>query len=255
MSRAVRSPPFAASLQTSAARAAGPSGAHRRATGSRDPVIRTERPRSALLARCAAVAALAAVAADGAGAQPAVRVTREPPVVTRTEVDVLRRPPNVPVFGPYESGQCNSTFEIQTSIGYTVEPAGRRTLRLVPTSIEAVTRLKLDIFTLAGGPPKLYAHEEAHRQISEYYYEDAAVIARSLGTSLIGKAVIGTGATRAAAEKSAFDELVSGYNEAYFARTRARAYAANERFDEITDHGRHPIEEADAIARAIAPDP
>ena len=50
-----------------------------------------------------------------------MRVTREAPVVTRTEFDPLHRPPNVPVFGPHESGLCNAAFEIQTSIAYSVE--------------------------------------------------------------------------------------------------------------------------------------
>jgi hypothetical protein len=211
------------------------------------------RPRwLAWLAPCVAIAA--GGAAGGASAQPAVLVTREQPAVTRMQFDPLRRPPNAPIFGPYESGLCRATYEIQTSIGYSVEPGGRRTVRMIPTSIEAVTRLKIEIFTLEGGPPKLQAHEEAHRQISEYYYKDAVAVARRLGEPLIGKPVTGSGATRAAAEKDAFDKVVLGYNQAYFDRTRARGNAANERFDEITDHGRNAIDEAEAIALALAPD-
>jgi hypothetical protein len=200
---------------------------------------------------CAALLlASAAVSAQSS----AVRVMREPPVVTRAEVDPLRRKPDQPIFGPFESGVCNATFEIQTSIGYSVE-VSRQSVGLHPTSIEVVTRLKLDIFTLAGGPPTLLAHEEAHRAISEHYYDDAADVARKLGAALIGKSYTGTGKTRAAAEKSAFDKAVTGYNEAYFERVRARASAANQRFDEITDHGRKAITAAEAMALALAPDP
>lgn len=200
-------------------------------------------------------AACAALGPRAASAQRAVRVTRAEPVVTRTDVDPLRRPPDAPVFGADESGLCRATFEIETSISYDVDVVSPRTVRVRPTGIDAVTRLKLDLFTLAGGPPKLHAHEEAHREISEYYYRDAADVARALGAPLIGKAFAGMGATPAAAEKSVFDKLVREYNTAYFERTRARAEAANERFDEITDHGRNAITEADGLERAIAPDP
>jgi hypothetical protein len=197
-----------------------------------------------------------AAAAQTAGAQArAVRVEREPPVVTRTEIDPLNRPPNAPVFNSRESGLCRATFEVRTIIGYTLEIGARGTIRLYPTSIEVATRLALDIFTLAGGSPKLHAHEEAHRQIGEYYYRNASDIARALAEPLIGNPVTATGATRAAAEKSAFDEVVQSYNESYFARTRTRAAAANERFDEITDHGRNAVTEADALARVFAADP
>jgi hypothetical protein len=196
----------------------------------------------------------------GAGEQAAaqasaVRVRREAPVVTRTEFDPLHRPSSVPVFGPHESGLCSAAFEIDTSIAYSVEPLSRKNVRLRPTGIEVVTRLKLDIYTLAGVPAKVHAHEEAHRQISEHYYKDAVAVARKLGEPLIGKLFAGKGATPSAAEKDAFGKIVTAYNESYFARTRTRSAAANERFDEITDHGRNPISEADAIARAIATDP
>ncbi len=191
-----------------------------------------------------------------AGAQAsAVRVTREAPVVTRTEFDPRRRPRNVPAFGPHESGLCNAGFEIQTSVAYSLEVVSRKSVRARVTGIEVVTRLKLDIFTLMGSSPKVHAHEEAHRQISEHYYKDAAAVARKLGEPLIGKVFAGTGATRAAAEKDAFGKIVTAYNESYFARTRMRSAAANDRFDEITDHSRNAIAEAEAIARAIAPDP
>jgi hypothetical protein len=208
-------------------------------------------PRVSIPLLCAALLIASAVVRAQSSA---VRVTREPPVVTRTEVDPLHRRPDEPIFGPYESGVCNATFEIQTSVGYSVEIA-RQSLRLHPTSIEVVTRLKLDIFTLAGGPPTLLAHEEAHRAISEHYYDDAAAVARKLGATLIGKSFAGTGKTRAAAEKNAFDKAVKGYNEAYFERIRARAAAANVRFDEITDHGRSAITAAEARELALASDP
>ena len=38
-------------------------------------------------------------------------------------------------------------------------------------------------------------------------------------------------------------------------RTRLRALAANNRFDDITQHGLNPTPEKDAIAKAIASDP
>jgi hypothetical protein len=206
--------------------------------------------------RVAARIALALVAtfapAPAVEAQsPAVRITREAPVVTRTEVDPLHPPPNAPSFDARESGLCRATFEVRTLIGYTTQAGPRRTLRVIPTSVEVVTHLALDIYVLEGAAAKVHAHEETHRAISEHYYRDAAAIARTLAEALIGKPVTATGATRDVAEKSAFDALVAGYNEAYFARTRALAYAANERFDEITDHGRAAVTEAEAFARAL----
>jgi hypothetical protein len=49
--------------------------------------------------------------------------------------------------------------------------------------------------------------------------------------------------------------VVAAVTAAFANPARARAHAANERSDEITDHGRNAIAEADAIAQALAPDP
>jgi hypothetical protein len=41
---------------------------------------------------------------------------------------------------------------------------------------------------------------------------------------------------------------------AYMLRTRMRSVAANERYDEITEHGLNAVDEADAIAHVLGVD-
>ena len=72
---------------------------------------------------------------------------------------------------------------------------------------------------------------------------------------MIGKEFAGRGANRAAAEEDAFAEINAALEDAYMARTRVRALAANGRFDDITQHGLNAVAETDAIAMAVASDP
>ena len=181
-----------------------------------------------------------------------VRVKREEPVVERTEFDPRRPPPGMPPLTPPESGVCKTTFELSASVNYSAERLSRTTARVYVDELDIVTRLKFDIFTVKGGPPKLRAHEEAHRAIGEHYYADSARIAEEIGKRLIGQTFDGSGADQESAQRDAFNKVVAEIERAYMARVRIPTAAANERFDEITNHGVNPIDEAEAIELAIA---
>jgi hypothetical protein len=204
--------------------------------------------RTSPLSRAFAAAAL--LCALQAQAQPVV-VTREGPVITRREFVRDSPPPNMPKLTPPESGVCDTTFELAASIGYSLEVTRQGSVKIWVEGIDIITRQWINIFTLAGAPPKLRAHEEGHRAISEHYYADAAVVARVAATPLIGRMFMGTGADRAAAEKDAQRKVLAVIEQAYMTRMRVPSVAANARYDELTEHGLNALDERDAIAQAI----
>lgn len=204
-----------------------------------------------LLAGAAVGAGLGHSGAAWAQKRP-VRVTREAPVIARIQFDPRRPPRDMPPLTPPESGVCKSTFELAASVTYSAERLSRRMSRIYVDRLEIVTRLRFEIYTVQNGPPKLRAHEEAHRAIGEHFYQDAATIAEDIGRRLIGATFDGEGSSEAAAQRNAFERVVATIERDYMARVRIPSAAANERFDEITNHGLNPIDEAEAIALAIA---
>jgi hypothetical protein len=209
--------------------------------------------RRVFLYLAAGAAGFASLQAGSALAQAApVRVTREEPVVSRTLFDPARPPPDMPELTPPEAGVCKTTFELEAGVTYSAERLSRTAARISVDGLEIVTRLRFEIFTARGAPPKLSAHEEGHRSIGEHYYEGAAQIADAIGRRLIGTTFDGSGADQEAAQRNAFEKVVAEIERDYMARMRVPSAAANERFDEITSHGLDAIDEADAIRVAIA---
>ena len=206
--------------------------------------------------RRAFVAAVAGIVLLRAGRAPgqssAVRVTREEPVVSRTQFDPAHPPPDMPELTPPEAGVCRTTFELAAGVTFSAERLSRTAARISVDGLDIVTRVQFEIFTAQGAPPKLLAHEEGHRSIGEHYYADAARIADAIGRRLIGTTFDGDGADQEAAQRNAFEKVVAAIERDYMARMRTPSAAANERFDEITTHGLDAIDEADAIAVAIA---
>jgi hypothetical protein len=199
--------------------------------------------------------ALAGYAVPLAGQPSAVRVTREEPVVRRTEFDPRRPPRDMPTLTPPESGVCNTTFELAASVSYSAETLSPTTARVYVDELDLTTRLAFDIYTVRGAPDKLRAHEEGHRQIGEHYYRNASTIAADIGRRLIGQSFEGAGIDPDAAQQDGFEKVIAAIEQAYMARVRIPSAAANVRFDEITNHGLNDIGEADAIALAIGVEP
>ncbi len=191
-------------------------------------------------------------AARGLAQSGAVRVTREEPVVERREFDPRRPPRDMPPLTPPESGVCKTTFELGANVTYSSERLSATRARIYVDELDIVTRLRFDIYTVRGAPPKLRAHEEGHRAIGEHYYRDAARVAEEIGRRLIGETFVGTGADQRAAQRDGFEQVVAEIERAYMARVRIPSAAANERFDAITNHGLEPIDEAAAVALALA---
>lgn len=197
-------------------------------------------------------AGLLRIAPAWAQRSSAVRVQREDPVVRRVEFNPRRPPRDMPPLTPPEAGVCLTTFELGANVTYSAERLGRNRARVYVDELDLVTRLRFDIYTVEDAPPKLRAHEEGHRAIGEHFYGSAARIAEDIGRRLIGATFEGTGPTEAAAQKSGFEQVVARIERDYMARVRVPSAAANARFDEITNHGLDPIDEAEAIALAIA---
>ncbi len=184
-----------------------------------------------------------------------VRVHRERPVVQRIEFDPDAPPRGMPKLTPPEVGVCNTTFELDTGVAYNAEPFTANTVRITVSELDLTTRLTVEVYVAADAPQKVRDHEEAHRKIGEYYYRNAASAADRIARELIGESFDGTGFADDAAQKSAVGKVLASIERDYMARTRDRSAAANARFDTITNHGLDPIDEATAIARAVADDP
>ena len=200
------------------------------------------------------MAAASLMSCAAAAAAQIFDVTVEPPVVARVVFDSRRPPPDMPSIGVDGSGVCKNVFEIEASIGSSVEVLAPTVVRVYPETFSVITRLMVTIYTAEGSPAKLLAHEEGHRLIGQHYYGHAEAAAHAAAQSLVGRTFEAGGPDRAAAEQAAGELVLAALKDAYMERTQARSAAANARYDALTEHGLNGVAEADAIAAAIAGD-
>jgi hypothetical protein len=226
----------------------GAANAAEAASGSSRPVPLTRR---VLLAGTAA-----ALVSRVAGAQSAgLVVVRTPPKVSELEFDPRRPPASMPALTPPEAAVCHYEFGVESGVDYSYEPFDGVSMRLRIDAVTLVTRLEVEVWTPRNARRKLLEHEQGHRRICEYYYANAEAVARAAAEPVLGQRFSGRGATEDEARKAAVARAVGEIERAYMSRTSDRCAAAQQRFDEITQHSTADVEVDEALAQAVAADP
>lgn len=161
-----------------------------------------------------------------------------------------KRPPRdrPPLTGP-EEAVCAGDFLSDASVGAQAMQTDATHAKATINKIRMT--LQLNITTWLPNNPQKWTveHEEGHRQISEYYYRNAEVVARRVAEPYIGKTfeISGPDLRRAlsAAVGKIAEEITNEYNRQMPVET------TQDRFDTITEHSRKEIPVPDAVAQAL----
>ena len=191
------------------------------------------------------MAGFVGVAAEPRSGDIVVKI--EPAKITRRTFDPQNPPKEMPKLTPPEVGTCVYSFGCTTEV--MMRGTRGRPARL--SRVEVAARLTITLWTPQKGPPKILAHEEAHRAICEIYYERADLIARELAEREIGRQISASIRDKALAELE-LKKIQNALIAEFMRETAGRCDFAQARFDAITEHSMNPIDESEAIALAIA---
>ena len=150
--------------------------------------------------------------------------------------------------GP-EEAVCAGDFLSDASVGAQAVQTDATHAKATINRIKVTLQLNITVW-LPNNPQKwTVEHEDGHRQISEYYYRNAEVVARRAAGPYLGKTVDISGpdlrrALSAAVGKIA-EEITNEYNRQMPVET------TQDRYDQITEHSRKEIPVPGAVAQAL----
>jgi len=121
--------------------------------------------------------------------QPQVTIVKMP-VNMGTRYFDPRRPPRErpPLRGP-EEAVCASDFLSDASVGGQAALTDATHAKVTINQIKVTLQLDITIWLPTKPQTWTVEHEEGHRQISEYYYKNADVIARRIAEPYLGKVI------------------------------------------------------------------
>ena len=214
--------------------------------------------RGGVIHRCRLVVAglLLVVTAGLQGATAPVSVIKTEPRIVRRSYDPLNPPTEMSQkLTLPEAGLCESEFGCEIYTGTEMPAFGLRTVQATITSIRLILHLDITIWTVTAATPKLFAHEEGHRRITEEYYRNADTIAFRLASQALGKKLTVSLTSQGTSNAEAVAAFQGTLLAEYLEETARRCTVAQQRFDAITAHGGNAIPEDAAMLQTLSEHP
>jgi len=153
-----------------------------------------------------------------------------------------------PLVAP-ETAACDTNYISDASVSGRSRKLDSTHAEVTVTGIKVTLELKINIWVPEGATQQVIEHEEGHQQISEHYYRNADKVAQQVAVEHIGETVSVSGADLDSEINGALQkvgaEITTEYNR------RLNPNAAQQRYDDITDHSRYDISASDAVARVL----
>jgi hypothetical protein len=181
--------------------------------------------------------------------QPQVEIVKMPAQIGTRYFDPKRPPRDrPPLTGPKEAVYAGD-FLSDAAVGGQVMQTDATHAKARINRIKVT--LQLNITTWLPNNPQqwIVEHEEGHRQILEYYYRNAEVIARRIAEPYLGKTIDLSGADLRNALSTAIDKIKEEITNEY--KRQMPVETTQDRYDTITEHSRNNIPVPDAVAQAL----
>src|SRR4029077_7495614 len=116
------------------------------------------------------------------------------PIVSKQPVNFAQRTfdpatprPDMPPLTAGENAECVSDFNSSANVSGQTRRADFTHATITVTQIQVSLQLNITIRAPVAATPHVIEHEQGHRQISEYYYQNADKLAGQIASTYIGK--------------------------------------------------------------------
>jgi hypothetical protein len=177
-----------------------------------------------------------------------ITIRKKPAAAVVKTFDPRNRPKDMPALRKDEAAVTETGFACAVQIEVESTMGSDKSVTTKIVGIRTDIRLDITEWLPRNATKKIRDHEDAHRIISEHFYTDAQTVAQDLAKPLIGKQldVKSKDDIQPAIKKAATE-----YCQAYLSAIEAPSQKAQEKFDQLTDHGRNKVPEKRAVQEAL----
>jgi len=180
---------------------------------------------------------------------PAPTIIKQPANVASRTFDPASPPPDMPPLSAGENAECVSDFSANANVAGQTRRTDATHATLTITQINVTLQLNITIWVPTGVTQRVTDHEDGHRQISEYYYQNADKLAARIASSYMGRQVQVSGGDLNAASMEALKQFGAEITEEYDRELNPEPTQLL--YDSITDHSRNDVAVQDAVDHAL----
>jgi hypothetical protein len=178
-----------------------------------------------------------------------VIVVKEPVNFANRAFDPASPPADMPPLHNSEYAECDSQFLAGASVGRETRQTDATHATMTITHVKVNLQLHITIWIPSGATQLIADHEDGHRHISEFYYQNADKIASQIAATYMGKQVEITGPDLNAESNKLLAQMATEITDEY--NKELDPEPTQLLYDEITNHGRNGIIASDAAEHAI----
>jgi hypothetical protein len=180
---------------------------------------------------------------------PTLTIEKQPVTFALHTFDPSAPPADMPPLAAWEDAECDSNFVSNANVKARTEIVDGTHWVVTVTQVKVTLQLTINIWVPEGATKHVIEHEQGHRQISEHYYETADQVAEQTAATYLGKQVSASGSDLNAEVYKSLQQMGAEITAEY-SRRLSPALAQN-RYDDMTDHGRNEVSSAAAVAEAL----
>ena len=181
---------------------------------------------------------------------PPPTVVKEPARVTMRTFDPANPPADMPPLrSSGEIAQCESSFTASANVGGQSRRTDATQAVFSVSQIRVTLQLEITIWAPQDVSQHVMEHEQGHRQISEYYYQNADKLAADIASRYMGREVSVSGDDLDAEVHKALQEIGAEITAEY--EKGLDPDPAQLLYDSITDHSRNDVAVQDAVDHAL----
>ena len=176
-------------------------------------------------------------------------IDKQPVAFASRTFDPASPSTDMPPLAPGESAECDSDFQSNALVSGDSRKTDATHATLAITQIKMTLHLNITIWVPTGVTQRVIEHEDGHRQVSEYYYQNADKIAERIATRYMGEQIEITGTDLDAESRKILRQMASDITDEY--NKELNPGPTQLLYDAITDHSRNDVVVKDAVAAAI----
>jgi hypothetical protein len=182
-------------------------------------------------------------------AAPATRIDKQTATYEIHTFDPAAPPANMPPLSGMEAAVTDSNFIANANVKAKSRHVDATHGTVTVTAVKVQLKLNIVVWIPTGASQGVIDHEQGHREIAEYYYREADMLAERIAAGYIGKQFAVSGADLDAEVQKLLQKLSVEITVEY--NDQLNPDVAQQRYDDITDHSRNDIAAHDAVARVL----
>ena len=188
-------------------------------------------------------------ASPAAKQAPSLTIDKLPVTFSMHTFDPSAPPADMPPLAAWEQAECDSNFVSNATVKGRTEMVDGTHGVVTVTDVKVTLQLAINIWVAEGEAKRVIEHEQGHRQISEHYYETADKVAEQIAATYLNKQVSASGGNLNAEVNDLLQQIGAEITAEYSRRLNPNL--AQNRYDDMTDHGRNDVSAAEAVAEVL----